>query len=125
VRARLTPHRALVNRDALRLGLTASIPRASHKERLAGGTRGRGSPSAIVITAPSAGAAINRSRRPRVHSAALRLTRYFSCGDAPLAHAWGGRDPWDHQGQGGEWRPISSAEKQKWDLCRRANQWFM
>jgi hypothetical protein len=55
-----------------------TILRASHSERLAGGTRGRGSPSAIAITTPSAGAFLNRSRRPRVHSAALRLTRYFS-----------------------------------------------
>jgi len=36
---------------------------------------------------PSCGCPFNRSRRPRVHSAALRLTRYIVCGDAPSAHA--------------------------------------
>lgn len=72
------PHRALVSRAARRLGLTASIPRASDKERLAGSTRGRGSPLAIAITAPSAGAAVNRSRAlhsvPRAGVAVAMLT---------------------------------------------------
>lgn len=64
VRARAaSPHRALVNRAALRLGHPASIPRAETAELLAGGTRERGSPSAIAITAPFPGAAFNRSRR--------------------------------------------------------------
>ena len=58
-----SPHRALVNRAALRLGRPASIPRARASELLAGGTRERGSPSAIAITAPFPGAAVNRSRR--------------------------------------------------------------
>jgi hypothetical protein len=39
-----------------RLGHPASIPRARHKERLAGGTRERGSPSANAITSPFTGA---------------------------------------------------------------------
>ena len=43
------------------------------------GALGKGSRrSGVAITAPVPGAAFNRSRRPRVHSAALRLTRYVS-----------------------------------------------
>ncbi|MET3996752.1 hypothetical protein ABIB94_006894 [Bradyrhizobium sp. JR7.2] len=52
------PQRALVNRAALRLGHPASIPRARTAELFAGGTRKRGSPAAIAITAPFPGAAI-------------------------------------------------------------------
>lgn len=62
-RVRLPPHRALVNRAAKRLGLAASIPRAGALVLLAGGTRERGSPAAIAITAPFPGALLNRSRR--------------------------------------------------------------
>jgi hypothetical protein len=58
LRVRLSPHRALVNRAAQRLGLAASIPRAKALVLLAGGTRERGSPAAIAITAPFPGAAI-------------------------------------------------------------------
>lgn len=47
---------------------------ALDNERLAGGTRRMG--RAPAITAHSAGALSNRSRRPRVHYAALRLTHY-------------------------------------------------
>lgn len=43
-RVRLSPHRAVVNRAALRLGRPASIPRARAAELLAGGTRERGPP---------------------------------------------------------------------------------
>jgi hypothetical protein len=86
--ASASPHRALVNRAALRLGHPASIPRAETAELLAGGTRERGSPSAIAIAAPFPGAAVNRSGRctrtcvpPRVPMLML-----FGC-YAPLAHA--------------------------------------
>ena len=57
-RVRGGPHRALVNRAAQRLGLAALIPRARALVLLAGGTRERGSPAAIAITAPFPGAAI-------------------------------------------------------------------
>jgi hypothetical protein len=47
-----------MNRAAQRLGRAASIPRAGALVLLAGGTRKRGSPAAIAITAPFPGAAI-------------------------------------------------------------------
>ncbi|AJA65731.1 hypothetical protein MA20_25585 [Bradyrhizobium japonicum] len=63
-------------------------------ELLAGGTRERGSPAAIAITAPFPGAAIEPVSSPHSVSRAafgvamLTLLRVPSLeGDAPLAHA--------------------------------------
>jgi hypothetical protein len=66
--------------------------RARDRERLAGGTRRRGPCQALALdrslSLPRRRVPLlNRSRRPRVHCAALRLTRYFDWGDAPAAHA--------------------------------------
>jgi hypothetical protein len=78
-----------MNRAAQRLGLAASIPRARALVLLAGGTRERGSPAAIAITAPFPGAAIepvsSLHSDPRAPSGryahALRVP--FLEGDAP------------------------------------------